>query len=68
MLYKVLKATLDNPLKNDFVQMCNKYLARLNINLYFEDIVKLSNYRFKKLVKQKTSTAAFSYLINEKNF
>ena len=67
MLYKVLKATLDNPLKNDFVQMCNKYLARLNINLSFEDIGKLSNYRLKKLVKQKTSTAAFSYLINEKN-
>ena len=63
----MFKATADNPVKNDFVQMCNKYLDRLDIDLSFEEISNWSNYRFKKLVKQKTSPAAFSYLLEEKN-
>ena len=33
MIYKVFKATCENPLKNDFVTTCQKYLDNLNIGL-----------------------------------
>ena len=42
MIYKVFKATLKNPLKNDFVQTCEKYLKSLKINLSLTEIEKLT--------------------------
>ena len=38
MMYKVFKATIDNPVKNDFVKACEKYLDRLWLKLTFEEI------------------------------
>ena len=38
MINTVFKATCDHPLKNDFVQTCQKYLKTLNIDLSFEQI------------------------------
>ena len=67
MIFKVFKATCDNPVKNDFVQTCKKYLDCLNIGLTVEEISEMSKYRFKQLVKQKTEEAGFAYLIKEKN-
>ena len=67
MVYKVFKATLDNPLKNDFVKTCEKYLDRLGLNLTFAEIAKMTTSKFKKIVKEKTLEAGFKYLIDEKN-
>ena len=67
MIYQVFKATCENPIKNDFVKTCQKYLDCLDISLTFEEISGMSKYRFKQLVKQKTEEGGFAYLIGEKN-
>jgi hypothetical protein len=67
MMYKVFKATCDAPVKKDFVNTCDKYLKMLDIKLTFTEISEMSKHRFKQLVKQKTTEAAFIYLISEKN-
>ena len=61
-MYQVLKATMDNPLRNDFVQTCVKYLNDLKIDLSFDQIEKMSVWTFKKMVKERISEAGFSYL------
>ena len=66
MVYKILDATQKNPSKNDFVKTCENYLKILEINLSFEQIEKLSQWSFKKMVKEKTVQAGFKYLMNEK--
>ena len=67
MVYKVLESTRQNPLNNDFVKTCEKYLKQLDINLTFEQIGLLSPWSIKKLVKEKTTAAAFKYLLEIKN-
>jgi hypothetical protein len=67
MIYQVFDATAKNPIKNDFVKMCERYLEVLNINLSFEEIESLSKWKFKKIVKEKTTVAAFDYLIQQKD-
>ena len=66
MINTVFKATCDHPLKNDFVQTCQKYLKTLNIHLSFEQIREMSKYSFKKYVKTQTKEAAFKHLIELK--
>jgi hypothetical protein len=66
MIYKVFQSTRDNPVNNDFVKTCEKYLKSLNIQLTFEQLGKMSKWSFKKLVKEKTSAAAFKYLLEIK--
>ena len=39
----------------------------LGIHLNFEEIRKLSTFKFRKIVDQKTNEAAFKYLIEKKN-
>ena len=65
MVYKVFQATQENPLRNDFFETCESYLKQLDINMTFEELGKLSSWRCKKLVKEKTSEAGFKYLINQ---
>ena len=65
MIHQVLKATIDNPIKNDFVQTCQKYLDYLNIDLTFEQIAKMSKWKMKKLVNEKVSKAGFRYLLEK---
>jgi hypothetical protein len=48
MIYQILKATKENPIKNNFVVTCLKYLKNLDINLSFEEIGKMSKYSLKK--------------------
>ena len=62
MIYRVLEATKENPLNNDFVKTCQKYLNQLNIHLSFAELEKMSKWKIKKLVKQQTVKAAFKYL------
>ena len=38
MIFQVLNATSDNPIKNDFVQTCKTYLDELDIKLSFQEI------------------------------
>ena len=66
MMYQVLKATWENPIKNDFVKMCMQYLGTLAIKMSFEEIEIMSEKNFKRLVKDKTEKAAFKYLQDEK--
>ena len=66
MINTVFKATCDHPLKNDFVQTCQKYLETLNIDMSFEQIRNMSEYGFKKYVKTQTKEAAFKHLIELK--
>ena len=49
MIYQVLKATMENPIKNDFVKSCEEYLTILDIKLSYREIEKLSEWTFKKL-------------------
>ena len=67
MMYKVFEATINEPIKNDFVNTCKKYLEELNITLSFEEIRNLSRWKFKKIVKEKVEIAAFKYLLEWKN-
>ena len=67
MVFQVFKATLENPIKKDFVKVCEKYLEDLQINLTFDEISKMSKFSFSKLVKQKTEEAGFRYLLGEKS-
>ena len=66
MMYQVLKATWENPIKNDFVKICTQYLCALDIKMSFEEIEKMTEKSFKTMVKDKTSKAAFKYLEGEK--
>ena len=67
MISQVLKATQENPLKNDFVFTCKKYMKILGIEFSFEEIEKMSKASFKKVVKEKTKQAAYKYLIGQKS-
>ena len=67
MMYKVFQATCDQPIKKDFVQTYQKFLECLDIDLKFDEIKEMSEYRFKSIVKQKTVEASFKYLMDQKN-
>ena len=67
MIYQVFDATLKNPIKNDFVSTCKKYLECLEIDITFESIKSLSKGKFKRIVKEKIEIVAFNYLIGLKN-
>ena len=66
-MYKVFQATCDNPLKNDFVETCTRYMESLGLDLTFEDMRKMTKQQLKKIVDQKTNEAAFKYLLEKQN-
>ena len=66
MMFKVFEATCENPVKKDFVKTCRKYLELLNINLSFDNITEMTKHKFKQMVKNSVSEAAFKYLLEEK--
>ena len=66
MIFHVLKATCENPIKNDFVKTCENYLEELDIKLSFQEIGNMSQWTFKRLVKEKTKTAGLKYLLGQK--
>jgi hypothetical protein len=53
MVKMVITATSENPLQNDFVDTCKKYLQTLKMDLTFEEIRQMSVYKFKKLENKK---------------
>ena len=66
MIYQVLKTMWENPIRNNFVKTCKKYLDVLDISLSIQEIEDMSVWSFKKLVKEKNEIAGFKYLISEK--
>ena len=68
MVYQVFEATHKNPIKNDFVKTCERYLNVLDIKLSFQEIENMSEWSFKKLVKTKTKEAGFKYLLVSPTF
>ena len=66
MVYQVLKANIEKPLKNDFVKMYEKYLIDLDFYWSFEEIERMSQWSYKKLVKSKTKIAGLKYLLEQK--
>ena len=66
MIFQVLQATREDPVKKDFVTTCEEYLKVLNIELTFEEISQMSKHKFKNLVKEKTTETGFKYLLEEK--
>ena len=66
MMFQVLKATIENPTKNDFVNTCLGYLEILEIKMTLQEIKEMSEGSFKQLVKNRTKIAAFKYLLKEK--
>ena len=66
LIHQVLQAILDDPKKNDFGFQVKKDIEDLGLNMNFQEIQQMSYGRFKKLVKEKSSTAAFVYLCEKK--
>ena len=66
MIYRVLSATVENPSKNDFVDTCNKYLKDLDVKMTFEEIGKMSQKHFKKIICENVKKLSFEYLIKQK--
>ena len=66
-MFQVFKATNENSVKNDFVHTFKKYLEKLSINLSFEEIKNMSDFKFKKLLKEKMKISAFEYLKVQQN-
>ena len=65
-IYQVLKVTKENPTKNDFIQTCEKYMKKLDIDMTFEEISEISKGRFNQIVKEKMKIASLNYLNLEK--
>ena len=59
LLYQMLMAQKENPIRNDWVSEVSELINDLGINLNFEDIRNMSRKCFRKLTKAKTSEAAF---------
>ena len=62
MVYKILKAIEENPIKNDFVFTSKKYLEILKTKTNFEEIATMSKNELRKMLKKKTKYEALVYL------
>ena len=54
MVYKIFKAIEENPIKNDFVNTCKKYLEILKIKTGFEEIATISKIKLKQILRGKS--------------
>ena len=61
-MYNVLKAIKENPVKNDFVYTCEKYLKILKLNMTFEELESVSKLQLRKLLCEKIRYEALEYL------
>ena len=61
MIFKILKATEENPVKNDFVYTCKKYLQKLKLTLTLIEIKMMSKFKLRKLLKEKIKDEALVY-------
>ena len=55
------------PQKGDWFLQIKEDLNEVNLNMTFDEISKLSDYSFQKIVKKAINQAAFKWLISQKN-
>ena len=65
MMYNILKAIQDKPMKNDFVSTCKKYMETLKINSSFKEIEKMSKFQLRRILMEKIKNEALAYLRNQ---
>ena len=63
LIYQVLKAMIENPAKNDWIELVRKDLQDLDIKLSFEDIKNTTKEKFKVFVKEVIEEKAFEHLL-----
>ena len=66
MISKFFKLQLENPVKGDWAEMCVDNLRDLKIEETLEEIKNMSEYKFKRILKEKIKMAALLYLTNKK--
>ena len=66
LVKKVFKAQKTFAVKNDWIIQVQNDLKECKINLSEEEILKMSKYSFKKLMKEKIRVIAANYLITQK--
>ena len=62
MLYSVLKAQREKPVKGDWVHLVSQDIVDLKLNLTFENISNLSKLQLKGILKTAVKEVAFKYL------
>ena len=67
LIFKVLKAQMKNPTKNDWINSVETDLKYLDIYLSFDDIQALSKQQFKTFLHVIIQEKALKYLNNLKN-
>ena len=65
MIYRIFKAIEENPVKNDFVFTCKRYLEVLKIDSTFEQLENMSKTKLRKILKENIRNEAFMYLKNQ---
>ena len=65
MIYRILKATEENPINGDFVITCKKYLETLRFKITFKEIENLTKLQFRKILKERIRNEAFEFLKNQ---
>ena len=65
MMYNILKAIQDKPMKNDFVSTCKKYMETLKMNSTFKEIEKMSKFQLRRILMEKIKNEALAYLRNQ---
>ena len=65
MIYRILKAIEENPIKNDFVFTCKKYLEKLKMNVTFDELEKMSKLQLRRMLKERIKSEALVYLKNQ---
>ena len=61
MIYRILKATEENPIKCDFVITCKKYMETLKLKITFKDIENLTKLQFREILKEKNEVPSVIY-------
>ena len=67
LIHRVLDAQRRKPAKHDWVTAVEQDLIDFNIKLSFEEISVMSKDKMKETVKSAMESAAFEFLIHEKN-
>ena len=66
LVRKVYEAQKDDPIAGDFVDLVKNDKEMIGINMTETEITTVSKTKFKKLVKERISDAAFKYLLEVK--
>ena len=62
LLYRMLRAHQENPVRGDWFSEIRTILSEFKINISIEDIRSMTRKQFKKLSKLMSEEAAFDYL------